>query len=284
MRTAIGTLLGLVLAASYAHAQPLEGRLKVLQDSGTLKIAYRTDSPPFSFLDAQGQPTGYSIELCRRIAKSLERDLGLSLTLKWVPVDTRTRFESIVAGTADIECGSTTVSLSRLKIVDFSNLIFTEGTGLLVKADVGIARLEDMGGKKIGVIAGSTNARAVKNQIERRKVDATLVEFTDREQGIAELSNGNLHGFATDKTVLQSLAMAAKLHGFIVLPEDLSFEPFAIMLPRGDAAFRLAINTGLAHVFRSGEIIDVYTRYFSGIAPRPSVWLGAVFTFGGLPD
>jgi glutamate/aspartate transport system substrate-binding protein len=284
MRTAIGTLLGLILAASWAVAQPLEGRLKVLQDSGTLKIAYRTDSPPFSFLDAEGQPTGYSIELCRRIAKSLERDLGITLTLKWVPVDTRTRFEAIVAGTADVECGSTTVSLSRLKIVDFSNLIFAEGTGLLVKADVGIARLEDMNGKKIGVITGSTNARAVKNQIERRKVDATLIEFTDREQGIAELSNGNLHGFATDKTVLQSLAMAAKLRGFIVLPEDLSFEPFAVMLPRGDADFRLAINAGLARVFRSGEIIDIYTRYFSGVAPRPSVWLGAVFTFGGLPD
>ena len=69
-----------------------------------------------------------------------------------------------------------------------------------------------------------------------------------------------------------------------VLPDDLSFEPFAIMLPRGDAAFRLAVNTGIARLFRSGEVIELYTRYFSGVAQRPSVWLGAVFTFGALPE
>ena len=69
-----------------------------------------------------------------------------------------------------------------------------------------------------------------------------------------------------------------------MLPDDLSFEPFAVMLPRGDWAFRLAVNTALAQMFRSGEVIELYSKYFSGIAQRPSVWLGAVFTFGGLPE
>jgi ABC-type amino acid transport substrate-binding protein len=278
-------LLGVVLAGGGVCAQPLDGRLKSIQATATLKIAYRTDSRPFSFLDPRGRPSGFTIELCERVAKSLERELGLAaLTIQWVPVDTRTRFEAIANGSADMECGSTTVSLSRLKLVDFSSLIYVESTGVLVRAGGGIFSFNDIAGKKIGVIAGSTNAQAVRNQLERRRLDATLVDFHDREEGVAALVRGDLHGFATDKLILLALAQAANLNNFVLLPEDLSFEPFAIMLPRGDWEFRLAVNTGLARIFRSGAVIELYTKHFGSFSRQPSVWLGAVFTFGGLPE
>jgi ABC-type amino acid transport substrate-binding protein len=283
LRPTIVGLCGVVVAGNLAGAEPIDGRLKTIRDTATLRIAYRTDSRPFSFLDPQGKPTGYTIELCQRLAKLIERDLKLpALAIKWVPVDARTRFQALSDGTADMECGSTTVSLSRMKIVDFSNLIFAESTGVLVRAGSGIARFDEMVDKKIAVIAGSTNAQAVRDQLARRKLTATLVEFRDRQDGLAALAGGGVDGFATDKMVLLALAQAANPRDFTLLPEDLSFEPFAIMLPRGDWAFRLAVNTGLARVFRSGEILDLYGKYFSG--ERPSLWLGAVFTFGALPE
>jgi ABC-type amino acid transport substrate-binding protein len=278
-------LSSLVLTGSVVDAEPLAGRLKSIAETATLRIAYRTDSRPFAFLDAQGQPTGYTIELCERVAKSLEQQLQLpALAIEWVPVDTRTRFQAIVDGSADMECGSTSVSLSRLKIVDFSSLVFAESTGMLVKAGVGIFRFDDLAGKRIGIVPGSTNARAVRDQLAQRRLEATLIEFRDRAEGVAALARGELDGFATDKLVLLALAQAANLRDYTVLPDDLSFEPFAIMLPRGDWAFRLAVNAGLARLFRSGEVIEIYTRYFSGVAQRPSVWVGAIFTFGGLPE
>jgi len=284
-RSAFAALFGAVLAAGPASTEPMESRLKTIQDTATLRIAYRTDSRPFSFLDPQGRPTGYTIELCERVAKSLERELGLpALAIKWVPVDIRTRFEAIANGAADMECGSTTVSLSRMKIVDFSSLVFAESTGVLVRGGVGTFRFDDMAGKRIGVIAGSTNGQAIRDQLAQRKLDATLVEFRDREEGVAALARGDLDGFATDKQVLLAIQQASNLRDFALLPDDLSFEPFAIVLPRGDWAFRLAVNTGLARVFRSGEVVELYTKYFSGVGLRPSVWLGAVFTFGGLPE
>jgi len=286
--TRLAAICAAVIAAgNLACAEPFEGRLKIIRDTATLRIAYRTDSPPFSFIDAaEGRPVGYTIELCQRIAKSMARTLGIdTLAINWVPVDNRTRFDAIVNGAADMECGSTTVSLSRLRRVDFSSLVFAESTGVLVKSNIGINRFEDMAGKKIGVVPGSTNARAVRDQIAKRKLDLTVVEFHDREQGVAALKRGELDGFATDKSVLLALADdAAKPRDFTLLPEDLSFEPFAIMLPRGDADLRLAVNTGLAQVFRSGEIIELYSKYFSGMAAHPSVWIGAVFTFGALPE
>src|SRR5262244_255294 len=122
MRSAISALAGFAMAGSFAFAQPSEGHLKIIHETATLRVAYRADSRPFSYVDAQGRPVGYTIELCERIARSLEAQLNVALTIKWVQVDERTRFDAIVNDTADMECGSTTVSLSRMKIVDFSSV------------------------------------------------------------------------------------------------------------------------------------------------------------------
>jgi len=291
MRSVISALFGAVLSAVVvaqvsAWAQPVfDGRLRTIQESRTLRIAYRLDSRPFSFLDPQGRPTGYSIELCQRIAKSLERQLGVpALAIKWVPVDTGNRFQAIADGTADLECGSTSVSLSRMKLVDFSSLIFADSTGVMVKSGSGIKRFDDMAGRKIGVITASTNGQAIRRQLERRKLDVGLVEFVDRGDGLAALRTGVVDGFASDKLVLLALTQAADPREFTLLPDDLSFEPFAITLPRGDWAFRLAVNTGLAEIFRSGDVVAIYNSYFANVNWQPSVWLGAVFTFGGLPE
>jgi len=285
MWRAIGALVAVALATSAASAQTVDGRLKTIRDTATLRIAYRTDSRPFSFLDAQRRPSGYTIELCERVAKALERELGLpALAITWVPVDTRTRFEAIVDGAADMECGSTTISLTRMKTVDFSSMVFVDTTGVLVKSVSGINGFDAMAGRKIGIIPGSTNERAIREQLQRRKLEASLVEFRDRQDGFAALALGAIDGFATDKLVLTAMAQAANARDFTLLPDDLSFEPFAIMLPRGDWAFRLAVNTGLAQVFRSGDVIGIYSKYFDNVAWRPSVWLGAVFAFGGLPE
>jgi len=283
-RSALVGLATIVAAGDIASAQLAEGRLKIIRDTASLRIAYRTDSPPFSSLDTdKGRPVGYTIELCERIAKWLEGELGLSaLAIKWVPVDTQTRFEAIISGAADIECGSTTVSLSRLKIVDFSSLVFAESTGVMVRSNAGINRFDGLAGKRIGVVPGTTNARAVQSQLAQKKLDAAIVEFRDREEGVAALARGELDGFATDKSVLLSLAQATNAKNLTLLPDDLSFEPFAIVLPRGDPDFRLAINSGLARVFRSGEIIEIYSKHFRGVPPH--LWLGAVFTFGALPE
>jgi ABC-type amino acid transport substrate-binding protein len=219
------------------------------------------------------------------VGESIARELALpSLVTKWVPVDARSRFEAIITGAADMECGSTTISLSRMRIVDFSSVVFADSTGVLVKADAGMITFESMAGKRIGVVPGSTNMQAVVDQLKRRKLAATLVEIADRDAGFAALTRGDVDGFATDKLVLLSFMRRSETRDLTLLPDDLSFEPFAIVLPQGDWAFRLAVNSGLAKLFRSGEVIQIYSKYFGDLGFRPSVWLGAVFMFGGLPD
>src|SRR5258708_28034748 len=171
-----------------------------------------------------------------------------------------------------------------MKIVDVSSVVFADSNGILGQSGKGLFTVDNMGGKNIGVIAGTTNARAVRDQLARRNLSATLVEFRDRREGIAALARGDLDGFASDKFVLLALARAESLRDFMLLPDDLSFEPFAIMLPRGDWAFRLAVNTALAHVFRSAPILALYTQYLGGGVLGVSNWAGVVFMFRVLPE
>src|SRR5262249_47929761 len=111
MRSVISALAGFALAGTVAFAQPSDGRLRTIHETATLRVAYRADSRPFSYVDDQGRPVGYTIELCERIARSLEAQLNVALTIKWVHVDERTAFDAIVNDTADMACVTTAKAL-----------------------------------------------------------------------------------------------------------------------------------------------------------------------------
>ena len=268
-----------------ARAQSLDGRLKRIVETRTIAIAYRGDATPFSFTDDKNQITGFTIDLCKRVASSIAIQFNIQgLSIKWVPVTAQTRFDAVVKGQADMECGSSTVSLSRLKEVDFSSYIFVESTGLLVKEASGLRKLADMVGKKIAVIAGTTNDRAINNQLLRRQINASVVAYPSRDEALAALETGKADAFAWDKLLLVGAAAARKGSGqLLLLPEDYSFEPYGIVLPRGDSAFRLAVNTGLSQIYRSSDISEIFNLWFAPLGP-PTPLLETVYTFGAIPD
>src|SRR5262245_272039 len=162
MLRAASVFIALVLVAGigvdHAGAQAPGGRLKSIAESKTVKIAHRTDATPFSFTtEDRKEPRGYTIDICRQVVSSLARQLGVpDLKIEWVPVTTQTRFDVIASGAADLECGSSTVTLGRMKQVDFSNYVFVESTGLVVRSAAGIGSLKEVAGRKIAVIAGSS--------------------------------------------------------------------------------------------------------------------------------
>jgi ABC-type amino acid transport substrate-binding protein len=281
----IATLVLIAFFSATACAQPLDGRLKKIADSKSIAIAYRADAIPFSFTDDKNEVVGFSIDLCKRVVNSIERQLNIpSLQIKWVPVTTQTRFDAVSKGQADMECSSSTVTLSRLKQVDFSSYVFVETTGLLVQAASGLRSLSDMAGKKIGVIAGTTNEQAINAQLKLRQLNANVVQFKSRDEAFAALVNGTVDAFASDKLLLVgAVAKAANPGSLALLPDELTFEPYGIVLPRGDAAFRLAVNSGLAHLYSSGEIGEIFGRWFAALG-RPTPIVEAVYIFGSIPE
>jgi ABC-type amino acid transport substrate-binding protein len=281
----IAPAFALLLVVGSVHAQSLDGRLKKIADTKTVTIAYRSDATPFSFIDNRQQVAGFSIDLCKRVVNMIERQIKVTgLQIKWLPVTIKTRFDAVAKGQADMECSSSTVTLSRLKLVDFSSYIFVESTGLLTKVDSGLRSLSDMSGKRIAVVSGTTNERAVKTQLARREINATVVPFATRDEAFAALEDGKADAFASDRLLLVGAGLKARdpksLH---ILSEELSFEPYGIVLPRGDADFRLAVNAGLSHLYGSGEIAEIFGRWFRQFGD-PGPVIKAMYLLGTIPE
>src|SRR5215471_5696529 len=179
------------LPPASAPAQDLQGTLKKIKDSGTITIGYREQSLPFSFRGDDGKPAGYSVDLCQRIATGIQQQLKLpKLDVKWVPVTPENRITSVVSGAIDLECGSTTSSLSRQEQVDFSHMTFVDGGSLLVKLGGSITTMQDLAGKKIGVVPSTTTDGAIRSVLQRASVTAEIVPITDHRGGLAALESG----------------------------------------------------------------------------------------------
>ena len=282
-------LAALCLLPTIAFAQmaaaPFEGRLKQIHDTKTISVAYRTDALPFSFEETDKKPAGYTVDMCRGVIAVIERQLGVSpLQVKWVPVTTQTRFSAIASGQADMECGASTVTLGRMKEVSFSTLTFLDGTGLLIRASTTGNSLSDLSGKKIGVIAGTSNERALNEALKAKAVSATVVTIKSREEGLEQLEAGSLDAFASDRVLLLGLVSKAKNPKELALLADaLSFEPYAIALPRGDWAMKQAVDSALAQIYRSSALPEIYNRWFGALGP-PGPVLETMFGLGRLPE
>jgi glutamate/aspartate transport system substrate-binding protein len=272
-----------LIGADCASAQTVGGRLKSIGESKTIRIAHRMDAVPFSYRSNEG-PAGYTIDLCKLVVASLERQLGVqNMKIEWVPVTTQTRFDVIVQGKADLECGSSTVTLGRMKQVDFSNYVFVESTGLAVRRDAGISGLKDVGGKKIAVIAGTSNEKAIALLNQQRQLNAVVVPVKDRDEAVAALDSKRVDAFAWDKLLLIA-AQYKDRQDILLLPDDLSIEPYAIALPRGDWELRLAVNTALGEIFRTGGVKGIFGRWFGSISEQPTVLLSSVYLLGALAE
>jgi ABC-type amino acid transport substrate-binding protein len=238
---------------------------------------------PFSYVE-NNQVVGYTIDICKAVAASLERQLKIQpLTVQLVPVTTQTRFEAVSSGKADLECGSSTVTLSRMREVDFSSYVFVESTGLVMKSTAASVKLQDLAGKKIAVIAGTSNAKAMATVNEKAQLNATLVQVKDREDAVAALDAGRADAFASDKLLLVGTRFK-DMESFRMLPDDLSVEPYAIALPRGDWELRLAVNTALAELYRSGAVLKIFDQWFGRLGLRPGILLSSAYTLGALAD
>jgi len=278
---AFAALAAVALASGDAAAQALDGRLKTIVESKKIRIAHRVDSTPFSFVNERKQPTGYTIDICKSVVASLERQYKVSIEMVWVPVTSQNRFDVIANNQADIECGASTVTLGRMKQVDFSNFVFVESTGLAVLAKSGINSANDLAGKKVAVVAGTTNEQALVNKSKQIKLE--VVRVKDRADGIAALESGKVDAYASDKLLLIG-AKFADPKAMKLLPDDLSVEPYAIALPRGDWALRLAVNSALSHIMRGSEMAFIFNTWFGQIGFKPGTLMTAMFILNGLSD
>ena len=265
--------------------QDLDGTLKKIKTSGTFTIGYRDSAPPFSFPGPDKRPVGYSIDVCMQVAGAIQKQLGMAdLKLNWVPVTAENRIDMVAQGKVDIECGTTTMTLSRQERVDFSLMTFIDGAGLLTAAGTNWRGVADLTDKRIAVIPGTTTEKALNDFLKKEFISVKVVPVKDHLEGVAAIEKGLADAFASDRGTLIGIAVTSKdPTRFALANVVFSFEPYGLMMRRNDAAFRLAVNRALAGLYRSGGFVPIYDRWFGGFG-KPSEAIQAMYLLNGLPE
>jgi ABC-type amino acid transport substrate-binding protein len=263
-----------------------EGTLEKIERTGEFVIGYRTDSLPLSFRDGQGQPAGYSVDLCQRIGKGVQQHFAdKSIKVKFVPVSSDERISAVVDGKIDIECGATTITLGRQERVDFSLPTFVTGGSFASLRESGIQTITDLEGKRVAVARGTTTEEQLRTFLADNWIDAEIVVVGDRTEGWARLNQGNVDAMATDQIVLIGLIMSSPDPTKYWLDSEIfSYEPYAFVVRRDDADFRLVVNRAIAEVYRSGDHADIYYNWIgkAGIEVPPII--AVMFQLGALPE
>jgi glutamate/aspartate transport system substrate-binding protein len=275
-----------LLALCIAPGIVVGGTLDQIKKSGEIRIGYRTDAPPLSFNDTSGQAAGYSVELCKRIAAAVKDHLKLKeLKTTLVALTSEDRLDAIVNNRADIECGATTITLARAEKVDFTLMTFVTGGGLLTLANSGIDSLASLAGKSVAVVSGTTSQSALQKYLQKNLIDAKVVSVSDRNEGVKQLQARKVDAFASDQVVLIGEILQSGDPRAYSLSSDLfSYEPYGLVVRRNDADFRLVADRALAQLYRSGQIEELFNRWFGQAGLQPTPVLRAMYVIQALPE
>lgn len=268
-----------------AAAQDLGPTLTKIRDAREIVLGYRESTVPFSFTGNDKQPTGYSVDICMALATSIREQLKLpGLPVRWVAVTAESRFQAVAQGRIDLECGATTMTFARFDQVDFSAPIFVETGSVLVRADSTIRRIADLGGKRIAVGAGTTAGEALRAKLKADLISAEIVVVKNAAEALEALDAGKVDGYANDRILLVgSVVQGRDAKKYVITEDDYSFEPYGLALRRNDTTFRVAVNRGLAQLYRGPGMVDIYKRWFGAFGP-PGTLLQAMFYLNTLPD
>jgi polar amino acid transport system substrate-binding protein len=248
--------------------------LNQIKTTGIIRAGYREDTPPFAFIDSQGKPVGYSVDILELIRAEAAQQLGKPIKLELIKIDPNNRFTKIQNGDIAIECGSTTVTWEREKIVDFAVSYFASGTQMIVNRGSGFANSNSLVGVKIAVIPNTTNEKAMKAFAK----GANLIAVASEEEGWQKLQKGEVDGFAGDGILLQALKKQAdNPNNYEIVPEfPYMIEAYACTLPQNESQWRDIVNYSIIK-FMQGVVtdtpsaIDIYDRCFgeTGNTPYP---------------
>ena len=284
-RFLIGALLASSLFATAAIAEQAPDTLGKIKAAKVINVAYAADSLPFSFVGADKQPAGYSIDICRHVIARIGRVVGIpDLKVNWLPGSTSERLQMVRSGKADLECANTTQTLARLASVDFSGLIFVDAGGVILRADSQVNSIAELAGKKIAVLKDTTTEKRLNAIAAENLPGARIIAVVDAQEGLKMLEAGSVDAYAGDRIKLVGAAVQGNNAGkFVLLTEELSFEPYAMALPRGDSALRLEVNRALTQVYQGGEIETIFARWLGKLG-RPTGLLAAMYLLYSIPE
>ena len=254
-----------------AKADDLTGTLKKVKDTGTITLGYRESSVPFSYLDGNQKPVGFSIDLCGKVVEAVKTKLGMpDLKVAYTPVNSATRLPLVANGTVDLECGSTANQLVRQKQVAFSVSTFVAQFKWLTRSDSGITTPDDLKGKMVAVTAGTNTSQFLNKLNQEDGLKLTIAQGKDHAESFLLVETGRAAAFMEDDILLAGLKANAKDPSrFKILDKAYSADPYALMFRREDPEFKALVDETLIGLMKSGEFTKLYVKWFeTPIPPR----------------
>lgn len=273
-----GLPCALVLCSSLSLAADTLTRIKETQ---TVTIAHREASFPFSYLNDDKKPIGYSMDICLKLVDAIKKELKLpQLNVNYVLVTGSTRIPAIAEGKADMECGSTTNNAERRKQVAFTIPHFFATAKMIVRADSGIKNWTDLKGKKVVTSKGTTTVKLLNDRDKVRGLDLKLLEGSDHNESFGMVESGKADAFTVDDVLLYGQRANSKDPSkFVVVGDSLSTEPYAIMLRKDDPAFKNLLDREMARLMNDGEVTKLYDKWFRKPVPPKGANLNMPMNF-----
>jgi glutamate/aspartate transport system substrate-binding protein len=273
----------IVLATGPAVGQELTGTLKKIKDTGTITLGHRESSPPFSYYDDNQKVIGYAMDLCYKIVDAVKKELKLDkLEVRLNPVTSATRIPLMANGTIDLECGSTTNNLDRLKQVSFTITHFVTANRFVSKKAANFKTVDDLKGKTVVSTSGTSNIKQITEINGQKKLGMTILTAKDHAEAFLMVETDRAVAFVMDDILLFSHVATSKTPGnYVISADPLSVEPYGIMLRRGDEAFKKVVDAAMIAIYKGGEINAIYDKWFLKPIPPKGITLnvpmGAAF-------
>lgn len=271
----ISTLLAAVVVAPLltlsAAAEDLESpTLDKIMRTKTITIGHRQDELPFSYVTPDGVVRGYSIEICQRIADHVREALKLdALKIDYVLATPATRFVLVKSGKIDMECSATTNNAERREQVAFSYPHFITATRFVAKKSSGLNSIKDLAGRTVASTTGTVNIEQLQNVNRQEKLNISVLITKVNSEAFTMVESNRASAFVMDDVLLAAHVAFSAAPGDYTISKD-TFgppEPYGILLPKGDVAFKTLVNDALFKMFTGGEIETIYNRWF--MSPLP---------------
>jgi len=269
----LSILVATCFGAGPALAQELTGTLKKIKETGAITLGHRESSVPFSYYDDRQQVVGYAMDLCAGIVDRVKSELKLpKLETKLNPVTSATRIPLMANGTIDLECGSTTNNLERQKQVSFTITHFVTANRFVSKKSANLRTVDDLKGKTVVSTSGTTNIKQITEIGAQKNLGLNIIPAKDHAEAFLMVETDRAAAFVMDDILLAALAANSKSPADYVISADaLSVEPYGIMLPRGDAAYKKVVDAEMTRIYKSGEINAIYDKWFTKPIPPKGV-------------
>lgn len=263
-------VLGAMLSLTMHAVAQESATLRKIKESGIISIGFRDASIPFSYLDKQQRPIGYSIDLCYRIVDAIKTKMklpGLEVMLR--PVTPGNRISFVVNDIIDLECGSTTNNIERQRDVAFSVTTFVASGSLVSKKSSAIESLQDLKGMTVASTAGTTYMKALADANRMRRLEMRIISGRDHAESFHLVETDRAAAFVMDDVLLHGLvALARDPAAYAIHNVDLSAEPYGLVIRKNDPEFKKVVDEAIVDLFRSGDIQQIYRKWF--LAPIPA--------------